>query len=276
MPLVYLAIPLLALAMPILLYGMQKSTAVWLRPFLTALALGLHIIPHWGPALADRVLGIENNVKHFIGKQILHAEQPAVKWLNALRTFVTQLFFSATNTAIQAGRAVEQLAHLLERQVAVPAKVTWKKTTRTVYKIDKKTVAAIAAAVAGLKALHHTATVTVPRGIEGEIGNLREWVNRQDAKLRKQIRSAKRFVPVALTVAGLFALLRKASLSWIRCAKVKRVGKQVCGMDDSLLESLLADALLVVGTISVVQFAKELQAIEGTVLTGLEKFVREI
>jgi hypothetical protein len=43
-----------------------------------------------------------------------------------------------------------------------------------------------------------------------------------------------------------------------------------------LLDGLLADLLLVTSVISVVEFAKELQTIEGEVVSGLERFVREI
>ena len=47
-------------------------------------------------------------------------------------------------------------------------------------------------------------------------------------------------------------------------------------MNPSILDSLLADALLVVGAISVVEFAKELQAIESATVSAMRGFVREI
>jgi len=82
------------------------------------------------------------------------------------------------------------------------------------------------------------------------------------------------------TVAGLVgltaAVLGRLGLGWLRCSRVGRVGRQLCGMNEGLLESLLADALLIASAISIVEFAKELQAIEGEVVAGLERFVREL
>jgi hypothetical protein len=47
-------------------------------------------------------------------------------------------------------------------------------------------------------------------------------------------------------------------------------------MDASLLESLLGDALLIVGTLSVVTFAKEMLAIEDEAVAIMRKLVKEI
>lgn len=86
---------------------------------------------------------------------------------------------------------------------------------------------------------------------------------------------AKRLAPAA--IAGLVvAAIGRLGFGWVRCSRVGRVGKSVCGMNEGLLEGLLADALLVVGSISVVEFAKELQAIEGEVVSATRRLVREI
>ena len=115
----------------------------------------------------------------------------------------------------------------------------------------------------------HTAVVPglLPRvgGIEREVDRIKGRVDR----LWKLTGAAA----LALLIAK---VLEKMGASYIRCSRMKKWGKSVCGMDQSLLDSLLADALLVVGTISIVEFAKELLAIENVVVGGLEKLVREI
>jgi hypothetical protein len=82
------------------------------------------------------------------------------------------------------------------------------------------------------------------------------------------------------TIAGLIGLvagsLARLGINWARCSRVNKVGRRICGLNDGLLDGLLADLLLVTSIISVVEFAKELQAIEGEVVSGLERFVREI
>jgi hypothetical protein len=82
------------------------------------------------------------------------------------------------------------------------------------------------------------------------------------------------------TIGGFLLLLAKAlskmGLGWVRCSNVKRYGRSLCGMNTNLLEGLLADALLITSLISVVEFAKELQAIETEVVKGISLGVREL
>jgi hypothetical protein len=64
-------------------------------------------------------------------------------------------------------------------------------------------------------------------------------------------------------------------LKWLRCKNVTKAGKAVCSSDASWLTSLLGDALVIASVISVVEFAKELQAIEGEAVKILGVGIRE-
>lgn len=114
-----------------------------------------------------------------------------------------------------------------------------------------------AAAVAG--------TLTRPRigRIERDLSAVERWI-----KARSKL----------LTVAGISALLIAAlgrvGLGWTRCSKVGKTGKQLCGMDASLLESLLADTLLIAGTVSLVEFAKGMQGVTAEVVGPIRTFWR--
>jgi hypothetical protein len=97
-------------------------------------------------------------------------------------------------------------------------------------------------------------------------------VEREAGALGKRIDSLAKRLTVPLGLAAVGVALSTLGLGWTRCSRVKKVGKQVCGIDDSLLDALLADALLVVGTISLVEFAEGLQAGIGDVVPQIQKF----
>lgn len=241
--LINLELDLAVFLAPLVLFALAKTESVWFRPFMNDIARVLGAIPIIGSRLANAVVAIEANLRHYLGQQVLAVEQPVVRWLRGAGTFITQLFYTATNAAIESGRAVEQLAHLLEREVAVPAKVTVRKVTRTVYRIDKKTTAAIAAAVAAIEAVKHTATVAIPRGIEGEIADLRGYVNRKADQLAKSIQGEVRKVAIGALAAGVvWAAIRRLKLGWLKCGAVNKVGRALCGAS-GLIETLFSDAI---------------------------------
>jgi hypothetical protein len=104
-------------------------------------------------------------------------------------------------------------------------------------------------------------------------------VGRLDRRLESQAKRLeglrKHFGAVAF--AGLVAAaLTKLGLGWLRCSNTKRTAKAVCGMDTDLLDGLLLGATLIVGTISVVEFAEELQAIEHEAIGIIHGFIREV
>jgi hypothetical protein len=117
------------------------------------------------------------------------------------------------------------------------------------------------------KTAAHAGTVAVEwRGF-----SIRQWRR----TLRRVGRLEKRFGTVAF--AGLVAAaLTRLGLKWLRCSKNKDLAKTVCGMDANLLESLLLDTTAILGAISVVEMARDLQAIEGEAVTLMRGFVREL
>lgn len=72
---------------------------------------------------------------------------------------------------------------------------------------------------------------------------------------------------------GLLAeALKKMGVNSIRCRNNKRWTKHLCGLDPSILENLIADTFLVVGSISLIEFAHGMQTITGDVAYGVNKF----
>jgi hypothetical protein len=103
------------------------------------------------------------------------------------------------------------------------------------------------------------------------VGQLeRDWSGIK-ARLRKLERAAGATGAVALFTAA----LAKLGLKWLRCKNVTKAGKAVCSADTQWLTSLLGDALVIASVISVVEFAKELQTIEGEALEICHRLIRE-
>lgn len=144
------------------------------------------------------------------------------KLVRALATTVPKLAHQAAQTASETTTAVRTKVIRIERTVV--------HTTTTV--------------------IASGATIALPRirRAEHELTGLEKWV-REHAK---QLTEAG--------IAGLVvAALGRHGLGWTRCAKVGKLGKGVCGLDNSLIESLLTDSLAIFGTLSLIEFADEMK-----------------
>lgn len=147
---------------------------------------------------------------------------------------------------------------------------------RVVVKLDSRVPALereIAATNAKVTALQHSIalphSIAIPRTLP-KVGSLErdlKWVKGELGKL-------KWAVPFAGVLGLGAALLSKLGLNWTRCSNVNKTGKQLCGMNTSLLESLLADTLLIVGTVSLVEFAEGMQGITGEIVGPIRAFWR--
>lgn len=114
-------------------------------------------------------------------------------------------------------------------------------------------------------------SIAVP-GLPPRIGVIeREW----DA-IRGRLKNPAKWLGLGAFLMLLAKALEKMGANFIRCSNVKKYGRSICGMNTSLLESLLADALLIGASLSIVEFAKELQAIETEVVRGVRLGVREL
>jgi hypothetical protein len=115
---------------------------------------------------------------------------------------------------------------------------------------------------AQIRALRHSITVTIPNDIAGLRARTRAAEDAAQNAWAKVRELDARWAAAAFAGAVAVALSR-LNLGWVRCSKVGRLGRFGCGMDDSLLEAILADALLIVGTLSLVELAEELQPLVG-------------
>lgn len=107
-------------------------------------------------------------------------------------------------------------------------------------------------------------------GIPGRIGDLERlggWLKGELTRTRKLIGLGA----LAILVAK---VLEKMGGNFIRCSNTKHLGRRVCGMDRSALDTLLAGTVLIVGTVSLVEFAKGMESVMDEIVPPVRKFWR--
>ncbi len=65
-------------------------------------------------------------------------------------------------------------------------------------------------------------------------------------------------------------------LPWYRCSNVSKAARRLCGLNTDLLDSLIAGSLIIAGSISLVDFAKDTQAFTEEFEKALSFFLREL
>jgi hypothetical protein len=155
--------------------------------------------------------------------------------------------------------------------------------TKTIIRLPKlaeaKAKALIGAAVATyiapylamlrwLKSHFHALTAVLPHTLPIPFG-------KTIAGIRARLRRLEKASPYALGVAAVVYALGRLRLGFLRCGNFRKAGRQVCGMNTNLLDSLLLDTVALLSVVSVVEFAKELQTIEGEAVSIFGRLIRE-
>lgn len=225
--------------------------------------------------IADAIRGGERKIRRALGRALAAMVWPFV----ALLTFAATLFVAPARELYYLARDTTATLDRLRRDVIpamIAAKVAW----------IPRHLAALEARIAGIPhVIERTAVHTVTRTVthiervvvrkavavaDPRIG----YLEREAGALARRLRDLARRAPVALTAAALTAIVARTSFRWLRCSRVNRVGKQVCGMDSGLLDALIADTVLIAGTISLVEFAEGLQAGMNELTPQVRKFWR--
>jgi hypothetical protein len=154
---------------------------------------------------------------------------------------------------------------------------------RTVVKLPKLSKAAAHALVAAAVATYvhpflsdlrwlqrhfHALTAVLPRALP--IPTVPAFPN-----VWKRLRALERRIGVPVALGVVATAIARLGVGWIRCNKVRQLGRAACGMDDSLLASILLDSLAIFSILSVVEFATELRAVEDEAIAIMGRLVRE-
>jgi hypothetical protein len=93
--------------------------------------------------------------------------------------------------------------------------------------------------------------------------------------IKARLRRLEKAGAVGLGIGAVALALSRLKLGFLRCSNFGKFGRRTCGMDTNLLDSLLLDTLAIFSVISVVEFAKGLQEIEGEAVSILGRLVKE-
>lgn len=242
--------------------GSVKGLLLWLAEKIDAIRVPI-------PRHHVRLLGPAADAIRWVAHAIEDALAAVVDWFGGI--FATILY---------------GLAHAITATPAAVAHVA-EATAERIGRLERQTLpryvaAALAPTLGLLQALlwfrKHLTTAVLPRvwhgleGVGGRVGRLERDATRTARRLRRAEAYLTAAGATVLTVMG----LNRLRLRWLRCTKVGRVGRTVCGMDSGLLESLLADALLVTSAFSIAEFARELQTITDTAAREIGRYSKVI
>lgn len=127
---------------------------------------------------------------------------------------------------------------------------------------------------ARLDRLEATVPAAVPR-IGSRTGGRDLVARREIDRLWKRVRRLDKRILGAGAAALTWASIARLRLGWLRCGNVGKFGRAVCRMDSRLLDALLFESLLISGSLSIVEFAKELQGVTEFTADAVHGFIRE-
>jgi hypothetical protein len=243
----------------------------------------------WIPWVGSKITGD----LHKIEQRLTNALGTAV---NGLQARVGSVFHSAARVVEEVGQKIEDAYRLLGGvagvlDLFVPYKAvlalyhTLAKAISGLHGVTKAQAQDIAHAgraasdarrranTAQVRAQAIPADVVLPRDLSGLRGRVREAEN-EISRLWDRVRGISPAVVGGVALGALTFALGRLGLGWARCSNVGKVGRRVCGMDAGLLEGLLADSLLILGTLSLVTFAEEMQDVTEVIARPIQTFWR--
>lgn len=233
-------------------------------------------------------------ITHNVGAIFVDLERLTVTWFSALYQYFDLVITNALEWPLwlwkfQRWLLFTELPNLARAVPHLAAKVVHSVTTRVVH-VERTIVKLPKLTKAQAKALVSTAVATYIHPFLNDLRWLRSHFHALTAVLPralpiphvptfpniwKRIRALEHKLAVPLGIAAVVAALGRLGLGWIRCNKVRRLGKAACGLDENLLESLLLGATAIFSVVSVVEFAKEMRAIEDEAVNIMGRLVRE-
>lgn len=223
-----------------------------------AVNLGFRTVHVFGP-LSAALRGLDRDIEAALSA-FVSATQGGVTYLWSM---IAQ---QVTMLASWVGDFAESVEHALTRTVTVTVPKVVRITETKVLRVVEPT----RVIVEKITHVGTAATRAADAALGARIKSVRELA--EDALSR--IKRLEKGATLALTTGLLLAAVSKAGFGWIRCRNIKRLGKRACGLDTQLLDALIADSLIFFGTISLVEFAKELQQIEAGAADAIRQFAR--
>jgi len=289
-----LRIPLFRFLIPFFAFALAWMSLQVIHAILRAIASILSHVPLVGGLLARAVKAGAHAIHNGIGYLALQMEHAAVGFLLAMAVLVDQVIGAVLKIAYATGHALAVVRNVLIPRLLRASTLPLRRAISELHHLERwirtelirpalhrvNILGRLLDRLYGqilrqLRALWHAIATTVPIAINLPRIGIRD-ARAELARLWKALRAMRNRIGLGVVTGALFAVLARLGLNWIRCRKVNRVGRTLCGVDSDLLDSLLADLAIIGGAISLVEFARECQGVMGVVDDGLHLFVREL
>lgn len=261
----------------------------------------LVFLPFAGRAIEPAILDLSKWISHTLGNVYIRLAKRPVSWLAGMAQYVR---FIADSTLYQPIKLLEAVRWLLATEIPHLIKGLPTAVTRLVHDASR-IVSGLERDVGRLTAhLPGQVRTLIKAALIGAIGPfllplrwlLHSWRQIAHAaahagsialpwvevpKLTRRANAqAKRLTRIEklLGVAAASALVARAfriSTTCVRDGNVGKLARRLCGLDSLLMDALLLDTVLIVGAISVVDFAEGLLAIEDEAVKILGVAIRE-
>jgi hypothetical protein len=264
-------IPFLTLVLCLLLWASSQAGETLFRSLFGAISDSIGRVWLVGKLITHGVDWLIHHTVKPIARHALTMQQPVAAFFFHLGAAIEAFAWSGWYTAVRTFEALYVLRHAV-----IPALL--RPIIDLVHSLPHATRVVIRevheAKVAAQRAISHAVAVTAPRALP--------WAEREAADAKATAERALRGIKGVRNLLGAAVLgglivktLTRAGTGNIYCRNLRNVNKRVCGMDPSLLESLLLDTLLILGTISLVEYAKFLESITDEASGIVRGFIRE-
>jgi len=247
-------------------------------------------VPFAGRVLTSPLHAIERKLTSFLGGLEAHFEnQMATRW-HTLAGLLTRWAHEAQHAAADTLTLARKLAYVygelatgrlgkrFQTWVLAQLRGLRGQTTVIVKTVTRTVPVAVGKAAGGTVARLRPIAARVEHVLDWDLPRLRardRYLSDQVARLWKWTRAHGRQVATSIGLGALAIALGRLGLGWLRCSKVSRLGRRACGLDEALLTDLLEDTLVILGTISLVEFARELGTITNLAADGVHGLIRE-
>lgn len=287
---------LFTLACFLVLYGLLKGYQWTLGALLTELADKVRGVRWVGGKVADALEGIDEAVVDSIGAGVLASQEAMGKFWAG----IAWIWEQTINAILELGRSTADALDGVQ-SAEIPNAITTRtrEIVREVYRGDltarARARAIDARATAGIDRLTRDLAAEklrsergidaldakLGRAIEGardyaasQAAGARAWAGTRLRGLDARIATVTGLIAAgALTAAGIRALDR--NFPWWKCTNVRRFNRQLCRAPLGALDDLFGLALAIVGSLSILELARELQGLMPIATGAVHEWIVE-